>query len=224
MTSAMRFTEARERLCETLHEMAAAKLSPGSTGNASVRVDGGMLISPTGAACASIKPADLVFIDQRGHTETGALRPSSEWHMHSAIYQARPEAGAIVHCHSRSATTLACLGKTIPAYHYMIAVAGGDSIELADYATFGTDQLASTVIKALNKRKACLMANHGQIAFASSPEQALALAIQVEDLAAGYCQCLTLGEPRLLSTDEMNEVLAKFSNYGQQPQQLMQRR
>ncbi len=219
MAGAARFTEARERLCETLHEMAEAKLSPGSTGNASIRVDGGMLISPTGAACASIKPDDLVFIDQLGHAEAGALRPSSEWHMHSAIYQARAEAGAIVHCHSRYATTLACLGKTIPAYHYMIAVAGGDSIELADYATFGTDQLARAVVKALNKRKACLMANHGQIAFASSPEQALALAIQVEDLAAGYAQCLALGEPRLLSEEEMSEVLAKFSSYGQQTDQ-----
>lgn len=216
MTSAARFAEARERLCETLHEMAAAKLSPGSTGNASVRVDDGMLISPTGATCTSIKPGDLVFIDQRGHAEAGALRPSSEWHMHSAIYQARSEAGAIVHCHSRYATTLACLGKTIPAYHYMIAVAGGDSIELADYATFGTDQLADAVVQALNERKACLMANHGQIVFGSDPEQALALAIQVEDLAAGYCQCLTLGEPHLLSTEDMDEVLAKFSSYGQQ--------
>ncbi|MBB3046960.1 L-fuculose-phosphate aldolase [Litorivivens lipolytica] len=217
--SKQRFSAARRELCETLHALADARLSPGSTGNASVRVDGGLLISPTGAVCSQIQPADVVFIDSEGAPEAGALKPSSEWHMHFALYCERPEIGGIVHCHSRYATTLACLRKSIPAYHYMIAMAGGDSIRLADYATFGTEALAEAVVNALKDRKACLMANHGQIALGATSEQALALAIQVEDLAAGYYQCLTLGEPSLLTREEMAEVLEKFSGYGQQPGQ-----
>ncbi|WP_372749592.1 class II aldolase/adducin family protein [Litorivivens sp.] len=210
------FNAERVALCHALHDLGTARLSPGSTGNASVRVAGGMLISPTGQACANATSDDLVFVDDSGNTPAGQLKPSSEWHMHNAIYRHYPDAGAIVHCHSRFATTLAALRKGIPAYHYMVAVAGGDSIECADYATFGTDTLATLVVEALRNRSACLMANHGQIAYAATPHAALDLAIQVEDLAAGYYQCLAIGEPQLLTDREMREVLEKFGSYGQQ--------
>lgn len=211
-----RFSADRQALSKALHALGRSALSPGNTGNASVRVGGGMLISPTGSACAEVAPQDLVFIADNASLEKGQLKPSSEWHMHLAIYQHFAAAKAIVHCHSRYATTLASLHKPIPAYHYMIAIAGGDSIRCAEYATFGTQALADNVVLALADRKACLMANHGQIAFGGSAEEALALAIQVEDLAAGYYQCLSVGEPFILSADNMRDVQQKFTTYGQQ--------
>ncbi len=216
MPAPPRVGAARKALCKTLNQLGDARLSPGSTGNASVRVDGGMLISPTGLICANATTDTLVFVNDDGVAAQGQLKPSSEWHMHLAIYRHFPQAGAIVHCHSRYATTLAALRKAIPPYHYMIAMAGGDSIRCADYATFGSDALAQQVVEALQDRRACLMANHGQIAFAATAEQALDLAIQVEDLAAGYYQCLAVGEPALLTEQEMTEVIAKFAGYGQQ--------
>lgn len=173
-----------------------------------------MLISPTGSACADIAPSQLVFVCDNGKVPDTQLRPSSEWHMHLAIYNSKPEAGGIVHCHSRYATTLASLRKAIPAYHYMIAVAGGDDIRCADYATFGTETLAKNILTALDNRKACLMANHGQIAYDATIEKALSLAVQLEDLAAGYYQTLTLGGPAVLTAEEMTEVLEKFQTYG----------
>lgn len=207
---------AREQLSQALHQLATSGLSPGSTGNASLRIAEGMLISPTGLACDAISPAQLVVVDEQGQVPAGQLRPSSEWPMHQAIYRAFPAAMGVVHCHSRYATTLASLRKSIPPYHYMIAVAGGDSIPCADYATFGTPELAAAIVRALQNRKACLMANHGQISYGSSVDEALGLALQVEDLAAGYYQCLNLGEPHLLSSAEMQAVLDKFQGYGQQ--------
>ncbi|HCS26987.1 MAG TPA: class II aldolase [Spongiibacteraceae bacterium] len=212
----MTFASERQSLCEALHALSRSGLSPGSTGNASVRVEGGMLISPTGLACADIDASQLVFVNHRGEVPGKQLRPSSEWHMHLAIYRSTEKAGGIVHCHSRYATTLASLRKVIPAYHYMIAVGGGDNIRCADYATFGTEALARNILVALENRKACLMANHGQIAYDSTIEKALSLAIQLEDLAAGYYQAQTLGEPFILGEKEMAEVLEKFDTYGEQ--------
>mgnify|MGYP000106068993 CR=1 FL=1 len=168
-------------------------------------------------ACADFKPEQLVFVSDSAEVPHSQLRPSSEWHMHLAIYKAFADAGAIVHCHSRYATTLASMRKAIPPYHYMVAVAGGDDIPCADYATFGTTVLADNILAALEQRKACLMANHGQIAYAGTIEKALGLALQVEDLAAGYYQTLTLGGPVLLSQADMAEVLEKFQSYGAQP-------
>ncbi|MFT5033981.1 MAG: L-fuculose-phosphate aldolase [Bacteroidia bacterium] len=206
----------RAGLSQALAEMARAGLSPGSTGNASVRVEAGMLISPTGLACDAIRPEQLVLVKCDGSVPAGQLRPSSEWHMHLAVYQANADSHAIVHCHSRFATTLASLRKSIPAYHYMIAVGGGNSIPCADYATFGTEALARNIVASLRDRKACLMANHGQIACGKTISDALSLAIQLEDLAAGYYQALALGEPFILSDTEMKEVLEKFQTYGRQ--------
>lgn len=216
MAARQSHSEQRQQLAAALHALGDSGLSPGSTGNASVRVDGGLLISPTGLACAAISPDQLVFIDSHGNCPNGQLRPSSEWHFHYNIYQSRADVGAVVHCHSRYATALACTRRGIPPYHYMVAAAGGSDIRCADYATFGTLQLADAVDAALQNRRACLLANHGQIALGDTPQQALDLAIQVEELAAGYCQTLTLGGPTPLSDAEMQEVLDKFSSYGKQ--------
>lgn len=206
----------RTALIDTACAMADGGLSPGKSGNISARCGEGMLITPTGIAYADLRPADIVFLDAKGRAAAGALRPSSEWQFHLAIYTARPEIGAIVHCHSHHATALACTRREIPAFHYMVAVAGGDNIRCAPYATFGTEPLGAYALAALRARQACLLANHGQIALGPTPEKALAMAAEVETLAAQYCAALTIGEPVLLEGDEMARVIAKFRDYGQQ--------
>lgn len=160
-------------------------------------------------------PGDAIEVDLYGGVLAGTLRPSSEWPMHAAIYRARPDAQAIVHCHSRHATALACCGRDIPAFHYMVAAAGGDSIRCAPYALFGSGALAEHALTALRDRRACLLGNHGQIALGSSLEAALALAVEVEELAAQYGAALAIGEPRILDDAEMREVMRRFAGYGQ---------
>ena len=145
---------------------------------------------------------------------TGRREPSSEWRFHRDIYATRSEAQAIVHAHSPFATTLACLGRDIPAFHYMVAVAGGDDIRCAPYATFGTQDLSDHAMSALQGRRACLLAQHGMIALGSTLSTALALAVEVEALAEMYWRALQVGEPHVLSADEMRTVLAKFATYG----------
>ncbi len=176
-----------------------------------------MLITPTGMAYGALTDADIVFVDADGTLFKAGRAPSSEWHFHAAIYRKKPEAQAIVHCHSPSATALACARKAIPAFHYMVAVAGGRDIPLAPYATFGTPDLASAIVKTLENRRACLLANHGQVAFGETLEAALDLAREVEALAAQYITVLQLGAVHILDDAEMDRVLAKFETYGQQP-------
>ncbi len=213
------FRDERAQLADTLQQLGASGLSPGRSGNASIRVDGGLLISATGLAAADCRPDSLVFIADDGSIPDGQLRPSSEWHLHYGVYRSRPDAGAIVHCHSRYATALACKRLAIPAYHYMVAVAGGDDIRCADYATFGTLALSDATEAAMFERRACLLANHGQVALGETPQRALQLAQDVEELAAGYYHCLAIGGPVLLSAEEMAEVSEQFKGYGQQHDQ-----
>lgn len=203
-------------LAGTMREIAARGLSAGTSGNASLRTSRGFLITPTGVAPEALRADSAVELDLSGRVLAGHLLPSSEWPMHAAIYAARPDAAAIVHCHSRHATALACCALPIPAFHYMVAVAGGDSIRCAPYAVFGSPVLAAAAVAALAGRQACLLANHGQIALGSTPERALALAVEVEELAAQYLLARQAGTPRILDDDEMAEVLARFGSYGQQ--------
>lgn len=205
-----------QEIIDTALAMSAEGLSPGISGNVSARHGRGMLITPTGMAYDELIPEDIVFVDTQGNTPAGARAPSSEWRFHMAAYAARPGANAILHAHSRFATALACARKPIPAFHYMVAVAGGRDIPLARYATFGTRELADNIAAALADRKACLMANHGQIACGASLADALALARDVEALAAQYVTVLQLGEPHILNHEEMSRVLERFKNYGQQ--------
>ena len=206
----------RQEVIDTALAMSREGLSPGTSGNVSARAEDGMLITPSGMAYEDLLPDDIVFVDAQGEPAPGARAPSSEWRFHLAAFGARKDAEAVVHTHSLSATALACARKPIPAFHYMVAVAGGADIPLAEYATFGTRDLADAVAAALNDRKACLMANHGQIATGASLSDALALAREVETLAAQYVTALQVGPPHLLDDAEMARVLKRFKSYGQQ--------
>lgn len=206
----------RQEIIDTALAMSREGLSPGTSGNVSARWEGGMLITPTGMAYDDLIPEDIVYVDREGRPAEGARKPSSEWRFHLSAYAARLDAQAVVHTHSLNATALACLRRPIPAFHYMVAVAGGVDIPLAGYATFGTRELADNVAAALKDRTACLMANHGQIATGPTLAKALALAREVETLAAQYVAALQVGEPHILDDAEMGCVLERFRGYGQQ--------
>jgi L-fuculose-phosphate aldolase len=209
---------ARRQVLDTALAMSRQGLSPGRSGNVSARFDGDVLITPSGMAYDVLTPADIVRVALDGQAASSQRKPSSELHFHLATYRARPDIGAIVHTHSLHATVLACARRAIPAFHYMVAVAGGDDIPLVPYATFGTDELARRVAAGLTHRNACLMANHGQIAVGATCAEALALAAEVEVLAEQYVKVLTLGSPHILARDEMARVLERFAGYGQKAQ------
>ena len=206
----------RGELLSCYRELLAAGLGTGTSGNVSGRTADGMLITPTGIAPDQMQAEQLVAMSLEGVVAPNQLLPSSEWHMHAAIYQARPDVGAVVHCHSRFATTLACTGRTIPAIHYMIAVTGSSEIPLVPYETFGTEALARSAAQALRQGQACLLANHGQIAVGADPAVALRVAIEVEELAAIYWHALAVGGEQILTEQQMGEVKDAFVDYGQQ--------
>ena len=208
-------TDARRHLIETAVQMNRCGINQGTSGNLSIRHEGGMLITPSGMPYAALELADIVFVDGYG-AHHGPRLPSSEWRIHHDIYQARADAAAILHAHPTDCAALACLNEPIPAFHYMVAVAGGRDIRCAPYATFGTQDLSNHVLEALQDRKACLMANHGLICLAGDLDKALALAIEVEQLAQTYLHCLSVGNPVILDDEEMDRVLLKFKSYGVQ--------
>jgi L-fuculose-phosphate aldolase len=187
-------------------------LNRGTSGNVSARSPEGFLITPSGRDMTELAAADMAPVDMEGRAPEG-LKPSSEWRFHRDIYAAFPEAGAIVHAHSPFAVALACLRRDIPAFHYMVAMAGGVDIRCARYATFGTQALSDAVLEALRERRACLMANHGLVAWGRGLADALALAVEVEALCGQYLRCIQAGEPVRLSDAEMAEVLEKFRDY-----------
>ena len=204
----------RHEIIATALKMNALGINRGKSGNVSARTKDGFLVTPTGLSYESTQPDDVVAMTLDGASR-GSRLPSSEWRFHRDIYAARTEVGAIVHTHSPFATTIACLGRDIPAFHYMVAVAGGKDIRCAPYATFGTQTLSDHALHALVGRKACLLANHGMIALGVALVDALALAVEVEGLAEQYWRALQIGEPNLLTDAEMDVVLAKFAKYGQ---------
>ncbi|TFL17187.1 class II aldolase/adducin family protein [Jannaschia formosa] len=209
-------SEAGAAILATCRAMNASGLNQGTSGNVSVREEGGMLITPSGVPYDRTTPEMMVPVAADG-TATGPLKPSSEWRMHLDIYRARAEAQAVVHVHSPYATALSCHRRGIPAFHYMVAVAGGNDVRCADYATFGTQDLSDAMLAALADRSACLLANHGQIAFGPSLEKALWLAGEVETLARQYLLARGIGEPVLLDDAEMARVQDLFASYGKQP-------
>ena len=204
--------ELREALVHTAMDMNRKELNQGRSGNVSARFEDGMLITASGCHFDEITPEHIVETDLSGRYK-GPLKPSSERSFHAAIYRHRPDAQAVVHVHSPWATTLACMRRPIPAFHYMVAVAGGKDIPCVPYATFGTDELAEHVGSAMANRDACLMANHGQVALAGSVSAALELAMEVELLARCYGQALSIGEPAILDDAQMDEVLNRFQSY-----------
>lgn len=205
-------TTLRQHVLATCRAMNSRGVNQGTAGNISVRSGEGFLITPSALAYEQCTPADVVWVAWSGQAQ-GDRKPSSEWRMHCDIYSRYPQAGAILHAHAPYCTTLACLERSIPAFHYMVAMAGGDSIRCAPYATFGTQALSDGVVTALRDRCAALLAHHGMICFAADLDRVLDLAVEVETLARIYLQALQVVEPPLLSDEEMAEVLRRFKDY-----------
>jgi L-fuculose-phosphate aldolase len=203
----------RAQLLGIAQQLSELGLNKGTSGNVSVRHEDGFLITPSGMNVTEMQTSSMVMMSMDGTPKSDG-KPSSEWRFHRDIYQAKPHVGAVVHTHSMFATTLACLQKDIPPFHYMIAIAGGDSIPCAPYALFGTQALSDAAITALKDRKACLLANHGMIAIGKDLKQALAITQEVETLCEQYWRALQIGEPYLLSKQEMTEVFEQFKGYG----------
>lgn len=203
----------RRHLLAVARDMSRSGLSVGSAGNVSVRTHDGMLITPSGMAPPRCHADDMVATDFDGHS-AALLAPSSEWRLHADLYRREPGAGAIVHAHSPFATALACQRIAIPAFHYMVARFGGNSVRCARYATFGTQALSDAVAAALAGRRACLMANHGMVVYGTDLDHALALAHELETLSEQYWRTLQLGTPVLLSREEMREAIERFRWYG----------
>ena len=189
------------------------KLSALRSGNISIRFKGGFLITPSGAKYSSLKNKDIVYVSAKGIFDKKKGIPSSEWRFHQDIYLSKKKAKAIVHAHSSCATAISTHGKSIPAFHYMVAMAGGNDIKCAKYATYGTRKLSKNILKALKNRSACLIGNHGQIAFSENLPKAFELAEEVENLSHQYITALKIGKPKILSLKEMKKVLGKAKNY-----------
>jgi len=216
----MKHLRLRQAIVATARALSETGLTHGTSGNVGARIPGeGFLVTPSGLEYEAMRPGDLVEMDLEGNARgagnaKGVLAPSSEWRFHRDIFRSRPEIGAIVHAHSPFATTLACLGKEIPAFHYMVAAAGGSSIRCAPYATFGSQALSDAALAALEGRFACLLAHHGMIATGADPKAALRLAIEVEALAGQYWRALSVGTPKPISKAEMKRIIEKFTTYG----------
>lgn len=192
-------------------------LNSGTSGNLSVRVDGGLLVTPSAIPPSRLTADAIVHLDLDGQVRSEGV-PTSEWRIHRDIYVARPKAAAIVHTHSTHATALASLREDLPAFHYQVGKAGGREIRCAEYATYGTQELSDNVISALGPRRSCLMANHGMIALGADLDSAMALAEEVEVLCRQYLIARAAGSPVLLTDDQMDEALQRFSRYGQPEQ------
>lgn len=205
----------RAALIATACAMQPAGLNKGTSGNVSVRAGDGFFITPTGLPYATLTPEDIPHMVLDGRIE-GRRKPSSEWRFHRDLYASRPEVGAVLHAHSPFAVSLACLRREIPPFHYMIARFGGSTIRCADYAIFGSQALSTATIAAMQERKGCLLANHGLLVAGRDLDDALALAVELEELCEQYWRACQLGQPVLLNDAEMAAVLEKFAGYGQQ--------
>lgn len=211
-----RYLKLRKSVIAAAQQLGPLGINRGTSGNVGVRAGDGLLITPTGVPYDALTPAQVVWMDLEGRYE-GDWLPSSEWRFHCDILRRRPDLNAVVHTHAVHATALACHGRGIPAFHYMVAAAGGRDILCAPYATFGTAELSANALEALEDRRACLLANHGLIACGCTLDAALALAVEVETLAAMYLKALEIGEPVELDDAEMQRILTKFATYGQNP-------
>lgn len=203
----------RRQIIRTAISMNTLGINRGTSGNVSARHDKGCLITPSGLSYETTDRKDIVYIDEEG-TSYGECAPSSEWRFHYDIYQNRSDVNAIVHTHSSFATALSCLRIEVPAFHYMVAICGGDNIRCAPYATFGTQKLSDHTILALANRNTCLLANHGMICLGETLDKALSLAVEVEALCEQYWRALQIGKPKILTKKEMQIVLKKFQTYG----------
>ena len=203
----------RQAIIDACRRMNQLGINQGTSGNISVRHGKGLLITPTRVPYEKMTPEQIVFMDMNGSFDR-AQKPSSEWRFHLDILRTRREIDAVVHAHPTYATILAIMGREIPPVHYMIAAAGGDTIRCAPYATFGTPELSEHALEALEGRLACLLDHHGMIAIGPSLERALWLAVEVETLARQYHGCLQIGDPPLLSAEEIERVRRRMAGYG----------
>ena len=209
-------------LLSVMRRLDSIGMNRASSGNCSIRVEHGFLVTPSGIPVEDLTEDLLVRMNLEGEVllepgriqDENLVKPSSEWRFHRDIYLMRPEVNAVVHSHSTFATTLACLNLDVPSFHYMIAVAGGDSIRCAPYELFGTQELSNSALEALKGRKACLLQNHGMIAIGASLQDALRVAIETESLCEQYWRVIQIGKPNLLSSSQMDLVLEKFKTYG----------
>ncbi len=208
-------TDARAALVTVMRRMHAAGLNRGTSGNASIRVPGGMVVTPSGVAPDDLTSETMVFVNADGTPDETGLRPSSEFRMHHFIQRGRPDAGAVVHCHSRHATILACCGRPIEPIHYMILVTQSSGVRVAPYATFGSEELANAVVETMGAGNACLMANHGQVTIGRTWQQALAIAEEIEEQAAVTYGALMLGGGNRLDSSQLAASEAQFRSYGQ---------
>jgi L-fuculose-phosphate aldolase len=211
--------ELRRAMIGSCKAMNAMGINQGTSGNISARYGADMLITPSGVPYDELAPEDIAAMPLEGEYGSwrGPLDPSSEWRFHLDIMRARPEVGGIVHTHSTYATTLAIAGKEIPACHYMIAAAGGPSIRVAGYATYGTKELSDNALQALEGRTCCLLANHGMIATGPNLKRAFWLAVELETIAKQYYLTLAIGGPKILPEAEIGRVIEKFKGYGPRP-------
>jgi L-fuculose-phosphate aldolase len=214
-TPCLEEAEAREALVRVMQRMHASGLNRGTSGNASLRVAGGMVVTPSGVPPDALTPGTMVFVSVDGTPASGGLAPSSEFRMHHVILRRRPDSNAVVHCHSRHATILACCGRAIEPIHYMVLVAGAPRVPVAPYATFGTEALADAVVASMGSGSACLMANHGQVTIGQTWQRALAIAEEVEEQAAVTYGALLLGGGNQLTPAQLEASVAQFRGYGQ---------
>ena len=209
--------ETRWELIATVRKMNALGINQGTSGNASIRKSNGYLITPSGMAYDDVTPEDIVFkqIDGDYESPNGLRKPSSEWRFHEDILKVRQDVNAVVHTHGKAVMTIACLNRDLPAFHYMIGITGGDTIRCAPYRTFATQELSDVALKALEDRKACLLANHGQIALGDTLKQALSMAQEVETLCDVFWRTLAVGGPTILTNPQMDDAISKFrKGYG----------
>ncbi len=207
----------REQIVVACRKLEQSGLNRGTSGNISCREHDHFLVTPSGVPVDEITPSRIVAVGYDGEV-IGVGKPSSEWRFHCDILKARPDVGAVVHTHAPHATAIACLREDIPAFHYMIALAGGDSIRCAPYALFGTDELSRHAVAALAGRKACLLANHGMITLGRDLDEAMGIAVEVESLCQQYLLARQVGQPTLLAAGEMQQVIDKFKTYGRNAQ------
>ena len=213
----MKYLGERKEMISLCRRLETLGLSYGVSGNLSWRLGNFILITPSGRDYKSLCPEDLVVLNREGVVLSGSFKPSSEWRIHVEILSQKPTINSVLHVHPPYSTGVSCTRKDIPAFHYMVAVAGGDNIRCAPYATFGTKELSDLVVQALADRKACLMANHGLITLGVDPSGALALAVEVETLAEQFVHACACGDPVILGTEEMRRVILAFKTYGSTP-------
>lgn len=213
-------TQLRTELAQSMRTMLEQGLNVGTAGNASARYNDGLLITPSGVRPAQLKPSDIAFVSRQqdalheaSPSNPSSTKPSSEWQLHQAVYDARADFNAIVHCHSRFATALACAHRSIPAVHYLVGLSGASEIPLAPYARFGSDELALLTAETLGKANACLLAHHGLVTCGDSVEAALSLAEEIEELAAVYWHTLAIGSDRVIDACEMDAVIDALHSY-----------